>query len=41
LKGERERCAEVAKGLGTWPVTAGIRKKERRGQWFPKISLKY
>jgi len=41
LKRKRKRCAEVAKGLGIWSITVGIRKKERRGQQFPKISLKY
>jgi len=23
-----------AKSLGTWPVTTGIREKEKRGYWF-------
>jgi len=41
LKREEEGCISVAKGLGTWPVTAGIREKKRRKQSFPKISSRY
>jgi len=40
LRGEGGNCVGVAKGSGTWPEIAGIREKRRRGQSFPKISLK-
>jgi len=39
-KGRRESYVSVVKGLGTWPVTAGTRGKERRRQLFSKISSK-
>jgi len=39
-KGE-ESYVNVAKGLGTWPETAGTEKKKKRGQLFLKINLKY
>jgi len=41
LKRGEESYVSVAKGLGTWPVTARIREKKRRGQSFSKISSKY
>jgi len=41
LREERESCAGVAKGSGTWPKTAGIKEKRKRGPSFPKINLRY
>jgi len=41
LKEEEESCAGVAKGSGTWPVIAGIKRKKKRKLLFPKISLKH
>jgi len=40
LKEERENYVDVTKGLGTWPETAGTKEEKRRGQLFPKISLR-
>ena len=31
----------VAKGSGTWPEIAGIRKERKREELLPKINLKY
>ena len=41
LKEGEENCIEIAKGLGIWPKTTGIKKEKRKGESFPKISLKY
>jgi len=41
LKEGRGGFAGVAKGSGIWPVTVGIRRKEKRGWPLPKISLRY
>jgi len=41
LKEGKRSCINAAKSLDTWPETVEIRKKERREQLFPKISLKY
>jgi len=35
LKEERGSCVDVAKNSGTWPVTAGIGRREKRGLLFP------
>jgi len=40
LKKKGESYAEVTKGSGTWPIIAGIRRKEKKGLLFLKISLK-
>jgi len=39
--GGKESCVDAARNLGTWPVIAGVRRKERREPLFSKISLKY
>jgi len=41
LKKGKGSCVNATKSLGTWPETIGIKEKERKGQSFPKISLKY
>jgi len=41
LREERESCAGVAKGLGTWSETTGIKKRRKGEPLFSKINLKY
>jgi len=40
LKKGEENCVDVVKGLDTWPETTGTKEEEKRGQLFPKISLR-
>ena len=40
IEGREERICWGVKGLGTWPITAGIKKEKRRGDRFSRINLK-
>jgi len=35
------RGVSVAKGLGTWSVIAGTKRRKGRGSWFLRTDLKY
>jgi len=41
LREERESCAGVVKGSGTWPEIAEIKKRKKRKQRYLKINLKF
>jgi len=32
LEEEKENCVDAVRSPGTWPITAGIGKREKRGQ---------
>jgi len=41
LEEGRGSSVGAAKGSGTWPETAGIKRKRKKGQKYLKINLKF